>query len=173
MRRWLTFFVILAMVMSLAGCSEEWRRKFISKKKDVKKPRIYQLKRYKKEPTEQLYTKHYNYCITWLSELSQNLGQNSKKDARCIEEALGQIKEMQSILVKEKAQELDKHINRLKEVRDLIVRQDLGQGNMDYVRRSVEREERFMRAEFYYNKIKKDMKESFEEEEEPEVSIGT
>ena len=165
MRRWVTFFVILAMVLSLAGCSEEWRKKFVRKKKDVaKKPRIYQLKKYKKEPTEQLYTKHYNYCISWLSELAQDLGENTKKDARCIEEALGQIREMQYALVPEKGQELDKHINRLKEVQGIIVRQDLGQGNKDYVQRSVEREERFLRSEFYYNKIKKYMKESFEDE---------
>lgn len=166
MRRWLAFFVILAMVVSLAGCSEEWRRKFIRKKKGAaKKPRIYQVKKYKKEPTEQLYSKHYNYCISWLSELARNLGQNAKKDARCIEEALGQIRDIQNMLVPQKAEELDKHINRFKEAQDIILRQDLGQGNSDYVRRTVEREERFLRSEFYHNKIKKYMKESFEEEE--------
>ncbi len=156
--------------MSLAGCGEEWRRKFIRKKKDVaKKPRIYQTKRYTKEPTESLYSKHYNYTISWLSELADDLGQNSKKDARCIEEALGQIGDLQIFLVPEKAKELDKHINRLKEVQDLILRRDLGQANMDYARRTVEREERFLRAEFYYNKIKKYMKKSFDDEEEAEI----
>ena len=40
---------------------------------------------------------------------------------------------------------------------------------MDYARRSVEREERFLRSEFYYNKIKKHMKKSFDEEEEAQV----
>ena len=174
MRRWVTVFLIFAMLVSLTGCSEEWRRKFIRKKKEVaKKPRIYQAKKYKKEPTEQLYTKHYNYCISWLSELEQGLGQNSKKDARCIEEALGQIKEMQGILIPEKGQELDKHISRLKEVQDIIIKQDLSQANMDYVRRSVEREERFLRSQFYYDKIKVCMKTSFEEEEEPEVTVGS
>jgi hypothetical protein len=166
MRRWVTFFVILAFVVSLGGCSEEWRKKFIRKKKDVaKKPRIYQARKYKKEPTEQLYSKHYNYCISWLSELAQDLGDNSKKDARSIEEALGQIKNMQDILVPEKGRELDKHINRLKEVQAIILKQDLNQGNKDYVQRTVEREERFLRSEFYYNKIKKYMKGSFEDEE--------
>lgn len=165
MKRWLAFFVILAMVVNLAGCSEEWRRKFIRKKKGAaKKPRIYQVKKYKKEPTEQLYSKHYNYCISWLSELTRNLGQNTKKDARCIEEALGQIRDIQNMLVLQKAQELDKHIDRFKEAQDIILRQDLAQGNSDYVRRTVEREERFLRSEFYYSKIKKYMKESFEEE---------
>lgn len=165
MRRWVSLLLIIVVTLSLAGCGEEWRRKFIRKKKDVaKKPRIYQTKRYTKEPTEALYSKHYNYTISWLSELTSDLGQNSKKDMRCIEEALGQIRDVQSFLVPEKARELDKHINRLEEVRALILRRDLGQANMDYSRRSVEREERFLRSEFYYNKIKKYMRRSFSDE---------
>jgi hypothetical protein len=170
MKKWISLVLILVIAASLAGCGEEWRRKFIRKKKDVaKKPRIYQTKRYTKEPTEDLYSKHYNYTISWLSELADDLGQNSKKDARCIGEALGQMRDVQLFLVPEKAVELDKHINRLKEVQDLILRRDLGQANMDYARRSVEREERFLRSEFYYNKIKKYMKESFDEEESAQI----
>jgi hypothetical protein len=166
MRRWISLLLILVIAVNLAGCSEEWRKKFVRKNKPVaKKPRIYQTKRYAKEPTEALYTKHYNYTISWLSELADDLGQNSKKDARCIEEALGQIGDVQIFLVPEKARELDRHISRLKEVQDLILRHDLGQANMDYARRSVEREERFLRSEFYYNKIKKYMKTSFDEED--------
>ena len=166
MRRWVSLLLILVIAASLAGCSEEWRRKFVRKNKEVaKKPRIYQTKRYDKEPTEILYSKHYNYTISWLSELAGCLGQNSKKDVRCIEEALGQMRDVQLFLVPEKAKELDKHINRLKEVQDLILRCDLGHANMDYARRSVEREERFLRSEFYYNKIKKYMKKSFDDEE--------
>lgn len=174
MRRWLSLLLILVIAASLAGCSEEWRKKFIRKKKDIaKKPRIYQTKKYTKEPTEALYTKHYNYTISWLSELASDLGQNNKKDARCIEEALGQIKDVQFFLIPEKAKELDRHINRLKEVQDLILRRDLGQANMDYARRSVEREERFLRSEFYYNKIKKCMKKSFYDEYPEVEDAGT
>lgn len=167
MRKTLSVLLILAVLMSTAGCSEEWRRKFIRKKKDAaKKPRIYQTKRYIKEPTETLYTKHYNYTISWLSELAEDLGQNSKKDVRCIAEAINQMRDVRYFLVEEKAQELDKHINRLVEMQDIILRRDLGHANMDYVRRSVEREQRFIRSEFYYNKIKGYMKKSFDDEEE-------
>jgi hypothetical protein len=166
MRRWVSLLLVVVIAMSLAGCSEEWRKKFVRKKKDVaKKPRIYQTKKYTKEPTEALYTKHYNYAITWLSELDDDLGQNSKKDSRCIAEALNQVKDLQLFLVSEKACQLDKHINRLKEIQDLILRRDVGQANIDYARRTVEREERFLRSEFYYKKIKKYMKKSFNEEE--------
>lgn len=177
-RRIVVLFLTFALIVNTAGCSESWRRKFIRKKKAVaKKPRIYQLKRYKKEPTESLYSKHYNYAITWLSELVDDLGGNHKKDLRCIEEALGQIRDMQEFLIPEKGKELDKHIKRLQEAQDIIKREDLGHANKDYVQRSIEREERFIRSEFYYNKIKNFMKESFEEDEEdestPEEAVPT
>lgn len=166
MRRTVSFMLIIAIAVSLAGCSESWRRKFIRQKKETKKPRIYQLKRYKKEPNEALYDKHFNYCVTWLSELAEDIGKNSKKDARCIQEAISQMKDMQAILVPEKGSQLDKHIKRLKEAQSTILKGDLDQANLDYVRRNVEREERFIRAEFYYNKIKNYMIKSFDEEEE-------
>lgn len=170
MRKILSILLIFAILMNTAGCSEEWRKKFIRKKKDVaKKPRIWQDKKYTKEPAEVLYAKHYNYTINWLSELADDLGQNNKKDLRCIEEALGQIQDMQYCLVPDKAKELDKHINRLREVLDIIKREDLGQANKDYVRSTVEREERFLRSEFYYHKVKNFMRRSFEEEEEDPV----
>lgn len=169
MKKLLTLFVIFAILINTAGCSEEWRKKFVRKKKDVaKKPRIYQEKKYTKAPSQELYNKHYNYSITWLSELTCNLGQNNKKDLRCMEEALGQVLDMQNCLVPEKAGELDKHINRLREVLDILKKGDLDQGNKDYVQRTLEREERFLRSEFYYDKIKKFMKESFEDEEDME-----
>lgn len=167
MRRILSIFIILVILINTAGCSEAWRKKFIRKKKEVaKKPRIWQDKRYSKEPTEALYDKHYNYATNWLSELSEKLGQNNKKDLRCIEEALTQIRDMQYCLIPDKGKELDKHIRRLEEIREILKRQDLGQANKDYVRSSVEREERFLRSEFYYRKIRDYMKKTFEEEEE-------
>lgn len=167
MRKFVSLLVIVVIMMNAAGCSDAWRKKFIRKKKDVaKKPRIWQDKKYSKEPTEALYNKHYNFAINWLSDLSDDLGENNKKDLRCAEEALTQIQDMQLFLVSEKASELDKHINRIREVRDILKRQDLGHANKDYVRSTVDREERFLRSEFYYNKIQKYMKKSFDEEEE-------
>ena len=165
MRKILSIFIIIAILMNTAGCSDEWRKKFVRKKKDVaKKPHIWQEKKYSDEPTEALYTKHYNYAITWLSELSDDLGQNNKKDLRCAQEALGQICDMQNCLIPGKAKDVDKHIKRLEEVRDILKRGDLDQANKDYVRSSVDREERFIRSELYYHKIKDFMKKSFDKE---------
>jgi hypothetical protein len=166
MRKSLSVLIVLAILVNTAGCSEEWRKKFVRKKKDVaKKPRIWQEKKYSNAPTEALYTKHYNYTITWLSELSDGLGSNNKKDVRCIQEAMSQIYDMQNCLVPEKAKIMDKHIKRLEEVRSILKRGDLDYANKDYVRSTVDREERFIRSELYYNKIKDYMKKSFDEEE--------
>ena len=167
MKRTVSVLLIFAILVSLAGCSDEWRRKFIRKKKEVaRKPRIWQSRKYLKEPTEALYTKHYNYAIAWLSELAERLGGNNKKDICCIEEALGQVENMQYCLVPDKAKELDKHISRLREVHDTLKKGDLSQANKDYVRSTIEREDRFLRSEFYYSKIKNYMRKSFEEEED-------
>ena len=167
MRKAFSILLIIAILMNTAGCSEEWRKKFIRKKKEVaKKPRIWQDKKYSNEPTQALYDKHYNYTVSWLSELSGGIGQNNKKDLMCAEEALAQIESMQYCLISDKAKELDKHINRLKEVRDTIKKGDLGDANKDYIRSTVDREERFIRSEFYYNKIKNFMKKTFEEEDD-------
>jgi len=166
MRKFVSMFIVLAILINTAGCSDEWRKKFVRKKKAVtKKPRIWQDKKYTNEPTEALYSKHYNYAINWLSELSDDLGQNNKKDVRCIDEAMGQIYDMQNCLVSEKGKMLDKHIKRLEEVRSTLKKGGLDQTNKDYVRSTVDREERFIRSEFYYNKIKGFMKKSFDEEE--------
>jgi hypothetical protein len=67
--------------------------------------------------------------------------------------------------VPEKAKIMDKHIKRLEEVRSILKRGDLDYANKDYVRSTVDREERFIRSELYYNKIKDYMKKSFDEEE--------
>jgi hypothetical protein len=169
MRRIVSSLLVLVMLLNTAGCSEEWRRKFVRKKKAVaKKPRIWQEQKYKNEPTEAMYSKHYNLAISWLSELADRLGENSKKDFECIDQALAQIYDMHYCLIPDKAKELDKHIKRLEDVRDVIKRQDLGQANVDYVRSTVDREGRFLRSEFYYHKIKDYMKKTFDEQQQEE-----
>jgi len=164
MRKFMSALIILAVLINTAGCGPEWQKKFIRKKKAVaKKPRIWQEKKYSTEVTEALYSKHYNYTINWLSELSDDIGQNGKKDLMCIEEAMSQLYDMQRCLLPEKANQLDKHIKRLEEVRSILRKGDLDVTNRDYIRSTVDREERFLRSEFYYNKVKGYMKKSFEE----------
>ena len=86
MKRLMTILVTVCVALSLVGC-DAVQKKFTRKKKaQPKKPKIYQLDRYEKKPTPELYNKHYVYWETWSSELISELGQNQKKSLRCIEE---------------------------------------------------------------------------------------
>jgi hypothetical protein len=122
MKKLSVFIMIFFIAAGLAGC-DSLQRKFTRKKKYVKPiPRLYQLKKYDVKPSAALYSKHYAYWQSWMSELIQELGDNHKKDIRCIDEALSQLSDMRNILVQEKAEELYKHIRRIEEARDTIVK---------------------------------------------------
>lgn len=155
--------MIVFIALTLAGC-DALQRKFTRKKKYVKPvPRLYQLKKYDIKPSAALYSKHYAYWQSWMSELIQDLGGNRKKDIRCIEEALSQLHDMQNILVQEKADALEKHIHRLEEVRDTIIKEQLSQYNKSQIIMTLEREDRTIKREFCTAGIKGHIKESFDE----------
>lgn len=163
------FILIFFFVASLTGC-EAFRKKFTRKKKaPVKMPRIYQTKIYEKKPTPELYNKHYAFWVSWQSELIRVLGENHKKDVRCIEEIVGNLRDMQNILVEEKANQLEPHIEKLAKVKDVIFNEELTQANKDYVKRTLEREDRFIKKEFSYKKVKNYLKKSFEDEPSPSL----
>jgi len=165
MRRIIALFLIFFILTGLAGC-EPLRKKFTRKKKEpVKMPRIYQVKKYEKKPTPELYKQHYVYWMTWHSELLKVLGRNHKKDVKCMEEIVGNLKDMQNMLLEEKADQLEPHIQRLVKVQDIITKEDLSTGNKDYVRMTLEREDRFVKREFHYKKVKDHLKKSFGDED--------
>ncbi len=164
MKKWIYFFLICSIILNLTGC-EAVRKKFTRKKKEpVKMPRIYQVKIYEKKPSPELYKKHYAYWVSWQSELIRVLGQNHKKDVRCIEEIMGNLNDMRNILINEKGDVLAPHIEKMEKVKDLIFKEDLTQANKDYVRRTLEREERFIKKEFVFDKVKDYLKKSFDDE---------
>lgn len=163
MKKILSIIVIITVLFNLTGC-EAVRKKFTRKKKIVKAPRIYQVKKYEKKPTPELYKKHYAYWASWQSEIIKVLGQNHKKDMRCIEEILGNLKDMQNILVKEKADELEPRIDALTKVREMIFNEDLTSIRVDMIKRKLEHEERLIKREFAYDKVKDHLKANFEDE---------
>ncbi len=156
--------LIFLIVANITGC-EPLRKKFVRKKKEpVKMPRIYQLKKYEKKPTPQLYQKHYAFWVSWQSELIKVLGENHKKDMRCIEEIIGNLRDMQGILVEKKGDELQIHIDKLMKIKDIITNEELSQANKDYIKRTLEREDRYIKKEFVYSKVKDYLRKSFDEE---------
>lgn len=164
MKRAMTFVVILCLAISLTGC-DALQKKFTRKKKAApKRPRIYQVKKYEKKPTPELYNKHYTYWQSWSGELIEVLGKNHKKDIRCIEEIIGNLKDMQNILIDDKGDELAVHINKAEGVRDTLARGDMSFAVLASVKSTLEREDRAIKRDFITNKIKNYIKKSFDEE---------
>lgn len=148
------------MGLNLSGC-DPLKRKFTRKKKTpVKQPRFYKVEAYEKKPVPELYMKYYAYWASWQSELIKVLGHNRKKDARCIDEIIGNLRDMQGLLSKTKADELEVHIEKHLKMRDIIVKRELDSVNRNYMKRTLEREESQIRRKFAYRKIKDELKDS-------------
>ena len=166
MKKVLSLVIVLCVAVSLVGC-DALQRKFTRKKKTVKAPRIVQTKKYEKKPSPALYSKHFAYWQSWQSEIIQRLGDNDKKDKRCIEEIIMQLEEMQGLLVPEKADALGKHIARLEGVRDTINRQGIDQANKSTVLIMLEREDRLIKKDFSLSQVRSYIKTSFDEDASP------
>lgn len=165
MKRLLALALIVPLLLNVTGC-ETMRKKFTRKKKaPVKAPRIYQVKRYEVKPTPELYKKHYVHWMTWHSELLRVLGENHKKDLSCMEGITSNLNDMRNILVPEKGDVLKTHIDKLLKVRQILISEDLTTFNKDYIRRVLEAEDRAIKREFSYDKVKDSLKVSFEDED--------
>ena len=172
MKRIITWLLLILMMVNLTGC-ETIAKKFRRKKKEVvKMPRIYQVKKYVKAPSPELYKKHLAYWSSWQSEMIQGLGENHKKDERSVEEAIGHLKDMQNILIPSKAEEMQPHIEKMEGARTIIFRGELSFANKDYVRSTIEREDRAIKREFCYNKVKDCLRKSLDEEAPPQLSMA-
>jgi formate dehydrogenase maturation protein FdhE len=171
MKRLGVFIIMIFLAATITGC-DAMQRKFTRKKTVVKQPHFYQLKKYKKKPSPELYKQHYAYWASWQEEMVQFIGQNHKKDERSIEEAIGHLKDMQNILIPSKAEELQPHIERMEGAKEIIFRGELSFANKDYIRSTIEREDRLIKREFCYNKVKDSLRKSFDEEAPPQLSMA-
>lgn len=161
---WKALFVLVlaaAVAADLAGCAQ-LQRKFTRKKKDTgtKLPHYHPVKEFVKESSPALYEKHYVYWRSAQSELLDVLGENRKKDMRCINDIISNLRDMQSILIPEKGAELDPHIARLEVVRTKIATGEPSTYMSTYVRSVLESEERFVRNNFRYKKVKDCLRQS-------------
>lgn len=172
MKKAISVILVVLLALNLSAC-ETMRKKFTRKKKEVKAPRIYQVKKYEKKPSPELYSKHYSYWASWQSELIKVLGQNHKKDLQCIEQIISNLNDMANILVPEKGAMLKTHIDKLDKVREMIAKEDLGVGNKHYALMTLEREERYIKREFSLTKMKDCIKKSFEDDAQNEPPRGS
>jgi len=163
--RILSRLIILCLSVSiffqLGGCAA-LKKKFTPKKKD--EPQViaqYQLREYNIKPSLELYEKHYVFWINWQRKLIDELGRNSKNDTRCAREITGNLEDMATLLVDEKAAELRPHIEDLNKVRTMIENRNMTVVNQTRVRRILEREYRIVKREFSPTKMKDFIREEW------------
>jgi len=143
----------VVILTQLTGCAS-LRKKFIRKKKVTKEtPHYSRIREYDNVPTMELYTKHYIFWKSWHREIMELLGQNSKKDKRCIDEMIGNLEDMKAMLVDEKGDQLDGHIQVLRDIKRDIVGGALTHFTRVRVRRTLEKEFTLIKINFTYRKM--------------------
>ena len=100
-------FVALCLLFSMscllveAGCSPEWKKKFIRKSKNAKPPQpVFALESNFQSafPPDVLYREHFAYWKSWHTELLASLGQSRKRDVRYLSGAVSELRSMVGLL---------------------------------------------------------------------------
>ena len=148
----------LMICLCVAGCSPQWRKKFVRKrKKEVASPQaILTLQPDFKAiyPATDRYREHFAFWKSWHSELLSSLGQIQKRDVRYLSGVIGELRAMQSLLTGEPAQQMREV---LVELQDLSDKWDRTQGPWSIPvseRTKLERLQRKIDKAFHYSKVK-------------------
>jgi len=153
--------VVCVFMMSLSGCAE--LRKKLVRKKPLKKtsPHYYRIEKYTVVPSIELYIKHYTYWRSWHREILELLGENTKKDKRCIREMIGNLEDMESMLVDKKGDMLDGHIQTLKNIEKDINKGALTLATRTRIRRTLEKQFKLIKIKFSYRKMEPFIRSEF------------
>jgi hypothetical protein len=79
---------------------------------------------------------------------------------------------MRNILIPSKAEELQKHIDRMEAVKTIVCRGPLSAGDRSYARSAVDREDRLIRKDFAYKMVKDSLRKNMEEEPAPKLTMA-
>ncbi|MCX5710837.1 MAG: hypothetical protein NT060_02555 [Candidatus Omnitrophica bacterium] len=159
--KYFKLFVILLLVVDLAGC-ESFVRKFTRKKKQEGPTEELVLvpEEYKDTRTaEAKYREHFTYWKAWQDELVESLLMNKslKKRVDCAEQALKHLSELKPLLIAKKQQELSGYLARLADLRDMISDDTYGTNNHFY-RNKAENIRRNVLQHFSYPGIGKSVR---------------
>ncbi len=160
MKKWMTFLLLLVCVANAAGCASV-QKKFTRKKKTpshVAATIYLQEGEYQKKYSNDYYYKsHFTFWKTWQSELINGLGGNRKKVARSAQEALGHLTELGNYLIPEKKSQLQLEIDSLSKIVRKIESQHYSDSEYGGMRSELERIQRTVSNNFYYDKVKKEI----------------
>lgn len=164
--KYIRFFAIVAgLVFILSGCTQ-LRDVQLVRKKEVKKgpPRYYAVHEYDVHPNLELYTKRYIFWKNWHRELLDVLGdENRKKAIVAIEQEVSNLMDMRDMLVDEKADELQKLIDKASKVEAVIKKQKVTVANEVRIRKQMELVGKKVKKGFSYRKIQGYIRSDFKE----------
>lgn len=154
----LVAFVLLlaAVVFSLAGCSEAWKRKFVRKRKNVQPPQailVLQPDYLAVMPAADRYREHFAFWKSWHSGLLDSLGELKKRDLANLNGAIGELRSLQALLTGEPADRLKGILVGLDEMEERWSRSPTA-AHPAADRSTLEKIQREVNRNFHYSNIK-------------------
>lgn len=153
--RKITYFIIVMLCLSMAGCAG-LQRKFTRKKKLEQKPvPVITTHDYAKDlRVEELYKKHFLYWKTWQGELIDRMDAGYKKRVECYDHTLMHLEEMAKYLAESKSKELGSFIGEIKSIDPDIRKKRLSKSEENNMRSLLEKTKRRIDKEFSYSNVK-------------------
>lgn len=152
--------VLIAIYLLFSvGCTGEWRRKFVRKKKYEKRPTpIFKPKEYEAEFTPgQRYANHYAFWKNAVSEVIKILGQkqiNNKKLKFHASYTLEEIKQLHKLLPDEKQRQFTPYVEKLSVLVEKLRNSSYVSGHKRTLIKKLKHHYNEVSKNFSYNKMK-------------------
>ena len=155
--------IVSVLVFAVSGCAQ-LKDKFVRKSKEEKIPakRYQPVRGYDVHPSLELYTKRYVFWKSWHRELLDVLrDDNNKKKVVAAEQELSNLMDMQGMLVDDKADEMQKCVDEMTEIKTTLKEEKITSGNEVRIRRKLESLGREVKSKFSYNKVRGSIRSDF------------
>ena len=154
--RFLIYFIILTLCMTLGGCAA-LQKKFSRKKKEQEKiaPIITTYDYSKELKIDELYKKYFLFWKSWQSELIDRIDSTYyKKRISCYDYTISSLMDMRRYLTGSKAIELDGVMKEIGTLDPQIRERSLSKSELYRIRQLLRRTKRQIDKGFSYSKVK-------------------
>jgi len=170
----ITAWAVLAGVLfSLSGCADLERIKdqigqILPKQKKAEEEteitRYVPVKTYDVHPSIELYTKRYIFWKNWHREILAVLRDENQKKARvAIEQEVGNLRDMERMLVDEKGERLREIIDEMSQIEAQIKKEKVTTGNEVRIRKKLEFLGKEIKRDYSYNKMRGFIRDDFKQ----------
>lgn len=153
-----TVALLLVLCLPLAGCGQDWKKKFIRKRskpaEQAQAVLVLQKDHQAMYAPDVRYKEHYAFWKSWHGELLISLGQIRKRDLRYLDSTIGELRSMQALLSGEPSERMREVLVELSDLRDRwdSTPEALQIPSSDRTR--LERLQREISKKFHYSEIK-------------------